>query len=72
MSAIVHTRARSVASLADVIVGWVRDRAEAASKRAAFRRTVAELSALGDRELDDLGVNRWDIERVAARSVWGR
>jgi len=30
-----------------------------------YRRTVAELSALTNRELDDLGINRGDIPYVA-------
>lgn len=30
-----------------------------------FRRTVSELSALSDRELDDLGISRGDIGHVA-------
>ena len=30
-----------------------------------YRRTVSELSALSNRELDDLGINRGDIGFVA-------
>lgn len=30
-----------------------------------YRRTVNELSALSNRELDDLGINRGDIPYVA-------
>jgi uncharacterized protein YjiS (DUF1127 family) len=30
-----------------------------------YRRTVTELSALSNRELDDLGINRGDIPHVA-------
>jgi len=30
-----------------------------------YRRTVTELSALSNRELDDLGINRGDITFVA-------
>lgn len=30
-----------------------------------YRRTVSELSALSNRELDDLGINRGDIDIVA-------
>ena len=32
-----------------------------------FRRTVAELSALSERELDDLGIARGDIPFVARK-----
>ena len=30
-----------------------------------YRRTVSELEALTTRELDDLGISRYDIQRVA-------
>ncbi|MEM8649472.1 MAG: DUF1127 domain-containing protein [Pseudomonadota bacterium] len=30
-----------------------------------YRRTVSELSALSNRELDDLGISRGDIRSVA-------
>ena len=30
-----------------------------------YHRTVAELNALGDRELADLGIARGDIRRIA-------
>ena len=30
-----------------------------------YRETVAELSRLTDRELEDLGISRYDIETVA-------
>jgi len=34
---------------------------------AAYQQTVRELSALGNRELDDLGINREEIHKVARR-----
>lgn len=34
-----------------------------------YSRTVAELSALSNRELDDLGIVRADIKLVAAKAV---
>ena len=34
-----------------------------------YRRTVTELSALSNRELDDLGINRGDISYIARSSV---
>ncbi len=32
-----------------------------------YRETVRELSRLTDRELDDLGISRWDIRYVAKK-----
>ena len=34
-----------------------------------YRETVTELSRLSDRELDDLGINRFEIESVARLGV---
>jgi uncharacterized protein YjiS (DUF1127 family) len=72
MSALALTRLSSVSAIADGVVAFVRDWAEASAKRAAFRRTRDELAVLSDRELDDLGVSRWEIEEVARASVYGR
>jgi len=46
-----------------------------ASKLASWRRyrdSVRELSRLTDRELNDLGISRGDIEFVARKSVRAR
>lgn len=37
----------------------------------AYRRTVAELRALGDRELSDLGLSRSGIRAAAITAVYG-
>jgi uncharacterized protein YjiS (DUF1127 family) len=34
-----------------------------------YNRTLAELKALGDRELDDLGILRANIKEVARKAV---
>ncbi len=34
-----------------------------------YRQTVRELSNLSDRELADLNISRWDIERIAREAV---
>ena len=54
--------------LRSAFAAWRAD----ASKRAAYRETRRQLMQLTDRELDDLGVARWDIDSVARRSVYGR
>ncbi len=40
------------------------------ARRAAFRTTLRELSALSDRELADLGLNRSVIRRVAYQAAY--
>ena len=32
-----------------------------------YRETVRELSSLSDRELDDLGISRYDIDAIARK-----
>lgn len=34
-----------------------------------YRRTLFELETLTDRELNDIGLSRWDIRRVARESA---
>jgi uncharacterized protein YjiS (DUF1127 family) len=41
-------------------------------ERRRYRQTMNELSALTDRELDDIGMTRGDIESVAQRCARGR
>ena len=44
----------------------------AARKRRAYNGVVAELSALSDRELDDIGINRSDTHRIAFEATYGK
>lgn len=57
--------------LAERLSAFIAEHREAAAKRTAVRRTRDELAQLSDRELDDLGVSRYDIPRVAREAVYG-
>lgn len=39
--------------------------------RAKYAQTVRELSSMSTRELDDIGVDRYDIRRIANMHVYG-
>lgn len=39
--------------------------------RAKYKSTVRELASMKDRELADIGVNRYDIEGIAKAHVYG-
>ena len=41
------------------------------AKYRLYRKTVNELSALSSRELDDLGLNRSMIKRIALEAAYG-
>jgi uncharacterized protein YjiS (DUF1127 family) len=71
MTTLAHTFTRG-GTLYDVATTAFRAWREDAAKRAAYRETRSQLLALTDRELDDLGVARWDIDAVARKSVYGR
>ncbi|MEP5091245.1 MAG: DUF1127 domain-containing protein [Paracoccaceae bacterium] len=40
-------------------------------QRAVYRTTFAELDALSDRDLDDLGITRFQIPSVAHDAAYG-
>jgi uncharacterized protein YjiS (DUF1127 family) len=48
-----------------MIVSWVLSKIR---NYLQYRETVTELSRLTDRELDDLGITRFDIESIARNS----
>ena len=48
----------SLKSISEKLTAWRR-----------YREAVRELSLLSDRELDDIGIRRGDIEYVVRRSV---
>lgn len=54
------------------IMGLIVRLQEARARRAVYRQTVAELSSLSNRELDDLGIHRSMITRIATEAAWGK
>ena len=51
----------SLKSISEKLAAWRR-----------YRDAVRELSQLSDRELDDIGIRRGDIEFIVRRSVAGQ
>jgi uncharacterized protein YjiS (DUF1127 family) len=45
---------------------------ESLAKYREYRRTIAELEALSDTDLRDLGLSRLSIRQIAYESVYGR
>lgn len=45
---------------------------EAQAKRRVYRATLFELSTLTDRDLDDLGIPRENIKKLALEAAYGR
>ncbi|SMR71266.1 Uncharacterized conserved protein YjiS, DUF1127 family [Aliiroseovarius halocynthiae] len=59
------------AGLSDRFVATIARWKENFATRQTYRNTVKELSALSDRELYDLGINRSSIRLVARMAVYG-
>ncbi len=53
-------------------MGFVTNFSESVESYRLYRQTVKELSNLSDRELADLNISRWDIERIAREAVAAR
>jgi uncharacterized protein YjiS (DUF1127 family) len=49
-----------------MIVSWILSKVR---DYVRYRETVSELSRLSDRELEDLGISRFEIETVARGSI---
>lgn len=53
-----------------LLVGGFARLADAFSRRRVYKRTYAELNALTSRELDDLGISRSMISRLAYEAAF--
>lgn len=56
--------------IADQIAGFFADLRAKAARRKIYRDTLRELSALSNRELDDLGLNRTMLKRIAHQAAY--
>lgn len=63
---------RNERTAATGIMGLLARVQEARARRAIYRQTVTELSALSARELDDLGIHRSMIGQIATEAAWGK
>ncbi|MBL8561662.1 MAG: DUF1127 domain-containing protein [Gemmobacter sp.] len=70
--AYVVTNRRSGISLADLVANIAVNVKAALARRAIYSRTLAELNALSDRDLSDLGVSRHQIADLAREAAYGK
>ena len=57
--------------LLDRVAAMLKSLAERHARHGIYRETVTELSALSDRELADIGLNRAQIRSVAKEHAYG-
>lgn len=53
------------------ISSWLKSLGDAWARYTVYNRTIEELSALSTRDLDDLGIARSDIRRLAHETAYG-
>ena len=56
--------------LMDRLNALIADYRAKAARRKIYRDTLRELNSLGDRELNDLGLNKSEIRRVAYQAAY--
>lgn len=66
MSTLTLTRSHDLSSLTD----WLKGVQTRFARHRRFRRTLNELSALSNRDLADLGLNRSMLKRVAYQAAY--
>jgi uncharacterized protein YjiS (DUF1127 family) len=58
--------------LMDRVSGAIKSAKEAIRQRRVYNQTVAELRSLSTRELNDLGISRSMITRIALEAAYGK
>lgn len=71
MAYVTSSRAASY-GIADRAVQLIKSVREAFERRRTYRRTLAELRSLSNRDLADLGIHRSMITRVALEAAYGK
>ena len=67
-----NTSAAAGAGLMDRIASALKSTKAALHRRRVYNQTVAELRALSTRELNDLGIARTMITRIALEAAYGK
>ena len=70
--AYVNSSRAATVGIADRTVAFVKSIRLSLGRRRVFKQTVRELQALSNRELDDLGIHRSMITRVAIEAAYGK
>jgi uncharacterized protein YjiS (DUF1127 family) len=66
-----HATHSAPIGLGDRLAALVAGAREALRRRAVYRSTLRELTALGARDLADLGISPADLERIAHEAAYG-
>lgn len=72
MTTIVNAQNAAQTGLRGRLMNSIQRMQESRARRAVYRQTLRELNALTNRDLDDLGINRSMITRLAHESAYGK
>ncbi len=67
-----NTIIRTNATLVDRISAFFAGLNENRRRYGIYRQTLRELDGLSDRDLNDLGLHRAEVERVALEAAYGK
>lgn len=71
MAVVAQAHIAAEAGLRTRLLSAIQRMQEGRARRAVYRQTLRELKALTTRDLDDLGINRSMITRLAHEAAWG-
>lgn len=71
MAAIARAHTAAESGLRGRLLGAIQRMQENRARRAVYRQTLRELNALTTQDLDDLGIHRSMITRLAHEAAWG-
>lgn len=71
MAVVAQAHIAAEAGLRARLLSAIQRMQENRARRAVYRQTLRELKALTTRDLDDLGINRSMITRLAHEAAWG-
>ncbi|MDO5647925.1 DUF1127 domain-containing protein [Paracoccus sp. (in: a-proteobacteria)] len=67
----IAANAQTTAGIRSRFTNMIRRYQENRARRAVYDQTIRELNALTARDLDDLGISRSMITRLAHEAAWG-
>lgn len=72
MAVIAHTQNAAATGLRGRLLNAIQRMQESRARRAVYRQTLRELNALTNRDLEDLGISRSMVTRLAHEAAYGK
>lgn len=72
MAVIAHTQNAAATGLRGRLLNAIQRMQENRARRAVYRQTLRELNTLSNRDLEDLGISRSMVTRLAHEAAYGK